>query len=72
MACFYRSYHAMPKMQLNRKSDNLPTGALYDDVIVEALHQFETRRETLYQELNLCPDQPMILCALPPLTLSPH
>lgn len=42
------------------------TGALYDDVLAEGLKNAETYRAALNKELDLTPNQPLLVCALPP------
>jgi hypothetical protein len=54
------------------RKENLPaarmtvTGALYDDVLAKNRQDTEVLRETLYQEINLPSNRPLLLCALPP------
>lgn len=42
------------------------TGALSDDILEDGLRNEETYRATLYKELDLTPNQPLLVCALPP------
>ena len=42
------------------------TGSLSDDVLAAARREAETRRETLYRELGLPPNRPLLLSPLPP------
>ena len=42
------------------------TGALYDDILTEGIRNAETNRAALNKELNLNPNQPLLVCALPP------
>lgn len=42
------------------------TGALYNDELFSRLQNAEFYRSELYEKLNMKPDKPLILCALPP------
>lgn len=42
------------------------TGALYNDELYFKLQNADLHRSELYQSLNMQPNKPMILCALPP------
>lgn len=42
------------------------TGALYDDVLAEGIRNAEINRAALNKELDLNPNQPLLVCALPP------
>ena len=48
------------------KDNMIITGAAYDDTLANYLHNKEAYRDDLYQELDLKPDKPMLLVALPP------
>ena len=42
------------------------SGALYDDVLAEGVMNAEKNLSVLYEELDLTPNQPLLVCALPP------
>lgn len=61
-----------PHMLEHYRREGLPehqlvmTGAVYDDILAEALAHCTRLREELYTETALPPDRPLLLCALPP------
>lgn len=48
------------------------TGALYDDMLAEGLINAEKNRFALCKELDLPPNRPLLVCALPPSVFPPN